>query len=316
VSAAPQKWPLAADPRTSLVPTTTLWYFHDQNGSTRALTNSTGTVSGTYSYTPYGGVTSHTGTATTPLQFTGQYTDAESGLVYLRARYYDPGTTQFLTRDPLVAQTHSAYGYVNGNPLNGSDRTGLCAWLCKTLIGVAIGVVVVGTVACIIAEPCGLAELGGGLALAGAGGLGAGGLTLVGGGAIATGAGWGAVAGGVAGAVWAASSSGGSSSSSGNSSSGSSGSGGSGASRAKGCDPNNVEGTGYDRDEIAQFAYGHSGDGNPAMGRPTLKEIEDTLDNGSTSPGGGNSVRFDYNGVRVIVNRDNPLRSTSYYPGR
>jgi RHS repeat-associated protein len=26
--------------------------------------------------------------------------DAESGLQYLRARYYDPATAQFLTRDP------------------------------------------------------------------------------------------------------------------------------------------------------------------------------------------------------------------------
>lgn len=51
--------------------------------------------------------------------------DAETGFVYLRARYYDPATGQFLTRDPLVALTRSAYGYVGGNPLNGSDPLGL-----------------------------------------------------------------------------------------------------------------------------------------------------------------------------------------------
>lgn len=45
--------------------------------------------------------------------------------MYLSARYYDPSTGQFLTRDPLVASTRSAYGYVAGNPLSSIDPTGL-----------------------------------------------------------------------------------------------------------------------------------------------------------------------------------------------
>ncbi|MFF0018766.1 RHS repeat-associated core domain-containing protein [Streptomyces sp. NPDC005374] len=108
--------------------TTSQYYFHDQLGSTRALTSSAGAVTGTYAYSPYGTVTSHTGTASTPLQYTGQYTDAETGFVYLRARYYDPATAQFLTVDPDVQQTLSPYCYVNGNPLNGVDPTGLFGW--------------------------------------------------------------------------------------------------------------------------------------------------------------------------------------------
>ena len=55
----------------------------------------------------------------------GQYADAETGFQYLRARYYDPATGQFLTRDPIEAQTREPYGYVGGNPLNGTDPTGL-----------------------------------------------------------------------------------------------------------------------------------------------------------------------------------------------
>lgn len=55
----------------------------------------------------------------------GQYTDAETGFQYLRARYYDPATGQFLTRDPLEAETGEAYGYVRGDPLNRTDPTGL-----------------------------------------------------------------------------------------------------------------------------------------------------------------------------------------------
>jgi uncharacterized protein RhaS with RHS repeats len=46
--------------------------------------------------------------------------------MYMRNRWYDPTTAQFLTRDPLDALTLSAYGYAHGDPVNGSDPTGLC----------------------------------------------------------------------------------------------------------------------------------------------------------------------------------------------
>jgi RHS repeat-associated protein len=58
----------------------------------------------------------------------GPVVDAETGFQYLRARYYDPATGQFLTRDPIEAVTRSAYGYVNGNPLNLTDPLGLAPW--------------------------------------------------------------------------------------------------------------------------------------------------------------------------------------------
>ncbi|WP_267881207.1 RHS repeat-associated core domain-containing protein [Streptomyces xylophagus] len=103
---------------------TTQWYFHDQLGSTRALADSTGAITGSYAYTPYGEVSSHTGTAATPLEYAGQYTDAETGLQYLRARYYDPATAEFITVDPAVRSTLRAYRYTAGNPLNQVDPTG------------------------------------------------------------------------------------------------------------------------------------------------------------------------------------------------
>ena len=45
---------------------------------------------------------------------------------YLLHRYYDPATAQFLSVDPAVAATGSAYGYVDGDPLNSTDPSGLC----------------------------------------------------------------------------------------------------------------------------------------------------------------------------------------------
>jgi RHS repeat-associated protein len=114
-------------PLEQITPTgTAYWYHHDQLGSTRALTDSTGTPQATYTYDPYGNLTTSTGTVTNRIRFAGEYTDAESGLIYLRARYYDPATAQFLTHDPLADETRQAYVYASNDPLNITDPSGEC----------------------------------------------------------------------------------------------------------------------------------------------------------------------------------------------
>jgi RHS repeat-associated protein len=105
-----------------------LYFTHDQLGSTRLLTDGNGAVQATFTYDAYGGLTGKTGTATAALGFAGEYTDPESGLIYLRARYYDSSTTQFLSRDPAVSKTRTPYGYVGNNPLNGKDPKGRDPW--------------------------------------------------------------------------------------------------------------------------------------------------------------------------------------------
>jgi RHS repeat-associated protein len=97
---------------------------HDQQGSTRLLTGSTGTVTGKCTYSAYG-ISTCEGTATTPLGFDGEYTSPDTGLIYMRARVYDPATAQFLTRDPLAAISGEPYSYAGDNPVNESDPTGL-----------------------------------------------------------------------------------------------------------------------------------------------------------------------------------------------
>jgi RHS repeat-associated protein len=104
---------------------TILYLHHDQEGSTRLLTGGTGNTEGSYSYTPYGGVESHSGTATTPLDYDGQYTNAATGLIYLRAREYDPATAQFLSVDPDAEQTRALYEYAGDDPISAADPTGL-----------------------------------------------------------------------------------------------------------------------------------------------------------------------------------------------
>jgi RHS repeat-associated protein len=100
----------------------------DQLGSTRALTDGAGNVVATFTYDAFGKRIAATGAVSTPLGFAGEYSDAETGFSYLRARYYDPATAQFLSRDPLDALTRDAYGYAAGDPVNFVDPSGLAPW--------------------------------------------------------------------------------------------------------------------------------------------------------------------------------------------
>lgn len=108
----------------------TLYLHHDQQGSTRLLTNGKGETETTYTYNPYGTVNASKGAASTPLRYDGEYFSADTGLIYLRARTYDPGTAQFLTIDPVLEVTGEPYSYVLDNPLNRSDPVGDCGPPC------------------------------------------------------------------------------------------------------------------------------------------------------------------------------------------
>ncbi len=100
---------------------------HDQLGSTRLLTDNAGKATGSFIYTAYGEMAAEAGTEETPLGYAGQYTDAQTGLQYLRARFYDPATAQFLTRDPIEALTGQPYEYASSNPLPFADPSGMTA---------------------------------------------------------------------------------------------------------------------------------------------------------------------------------------------
>ena len=103
------------------------YYHQDQLGSTMALTDDTGATDATFTYADYGHPGTPTGTARTPFGYAGQYTDPETGLQYLRARYYEPTTGQFLSRDPIEDQTGQPYSYADNDPINATDPTGLIA---------------------------------------------------------------------------------------------------------------------------------------------------------------------------------------------
>ena len=81
-----------------------------------------------YQYDVYGEVTGGSGSLANEFDFAGQQTDG-TGLQYLRARYYDPDTGTFLSRDPLAAQPtwiEGPHAYAQSSPSNFTDPTGLC----------------------------------------------------------------------------------------------------------------------------------------------------------------------------------------------
>jgi len=62
------------------------------------------------------------------ITYTGRRLDAEIGLYYFRARYYDPCLGSFLGRDPSgYVDGGNLYQYVRSNPWNLCDPTGLCS---------------------------------------------------------------------------------------------------------------------------------------------------------------------------------------------
>jgi RHS repeat-associated protein len=116
----PENLPIEQAPKTG----EPQYLHHDQQGSTRLITNTKGENVGAYTYTPYGATQEHTGTMTTPLEYDAQYTNTETGLIYLRARTYDPTTAQFLTIDPWQQTTNEPYTYTRDSPLSYADPTG------------------------------------------------------------------------------------------------------------------------------------------------------------------------------------------------
>lgn len=105
------------------------FYAPDTLGSTAMLLNTTGTVTDTFSYWPYGEIQEHVGSSVTPFTFVGTlgyYLDILGTLTYVRARHLQPAVCRWLTVDRAWPR-QAAYTYVASTPVLRVDPTGLAA---------------------------------------------------------------------------------------------------------------------------------------------------------------------------------------------
>lgn len=117
---------------SSSAPTSPQYFLQDHLGNTIALTDASGGVSERQQYEPFG---ASSGSTLTRYGYTGREMDEATGLMYYRARWYDPQQSRFISEDPIGGMNR--YAYANNNPTIYGDPLGMDGWLMPTLRGAA-----------------------------------------------------------------------------------------------------------------------------------------------------------------------------------
>jgi RHS repeat-associated protein len=172
------------------------YYLSDHLGSTAGVTDASGNLVETGSYDSFG---NSAGSGLTRYGYTGRERDPDTGIMYYRARWYDPQLGRFVSEDPIGFRGRDVnlYGYVKNSPLSYRDPSGLQR--CDPILGALVGAGAGGTIGIIggalfgptVGATIGALVGGGGGTLVEPGG----GTILGGGGGAAFGAAGGAVAG-------------------------------------------------------------------------------------------------------------------------
>ncbi len=126
------------------------FYGYDGNGNTRYLTATNAAITDTYAYDAFGTVITSTGTTTNFYKYSGQQYDPNLGFYYLRARYMNPNSGRFMSRDLFPGSIFDPsslhkYNYTPANPINYNDPRGQDLQLIVAVIAVAF-VVIIGAV--------------------------------------------------------------------------------------------------------------------------------------------------------------------------
>jgi RHS repeat-associated protein len=105
------------------------FYGYDGGGNVRNLTNTAGAITDEYLYDAFGNSFTKAGNTPNNYLYRGEQYDGDLGLYYLRARYYNPATGRFLSRDPEDDKLYDQaafhkYLYASGNPVNRIDPRG------------------------------------------------------------------------------------------------------------------------------------------------------------------------------------------------
>jgi RHS repeat-associated protein len=98
-------------------------YIKDTHGNVIGVTDDTGVIVNNYEYDAFG-VQISGDSVPSPFGYCGEYLDNESGLIYLRNRYYDAGKGRFINEDP-IKDGLNWYAYCGNNPVSFVDPNGL-----------------------------------------------------------------------------------------------------------------------------------------------------------------------------------------------
>ncbi len=105
------------------------YYLYNAHGDVVQLTNASGDVIKDYEYDAFGNEKEPDPDDTNVFRYCGEYFDKETGTIYLRARYYDPGMGRFITEDSYWGEDSdplslNLYTYCGNDPINLIDPTG------------------------------------------------------------------------------------------------------------------------------------------------------------------------------------------------
>ncbi|HXP11927.1 MAG TPA: RHS repeat-associated core domain-containing protein [Acidobacteriaceae bacterium] len=103
------------------------YIYPDPQGTPLAEADSSGAVTATFDYRPYG--SQSLGAAPSGPGYTGHTNDADTGLIYMQARYYDPSLGRFISVDPHPVSTGALFFinrfvYANNAPSRYTDERG------------------------------------------------------------------------------------------------------------------------------------------------------------------------------------------------
>jgi len=101
------------------------YYSVDGLGSVALLTDTSGAVQDSYVYDVWGSTRSQSGSLANPFTYTSREAN-EAGMLYYRARYYNPNIGRFVSEDPLGQPDdgRSHYAYAGNDPAFYTDPTG------------------------------------------------------------------------------------------------------------------------------------------------------------------------------------------------
>ena len=106
------------------------YYTQNAHGDVVNLTDKDGNITKSYRYDAFGVEKNIDENDTNAFRYCGEYYDKETATVYLRARYYNPSTGRFISRDSFAGKNEdplslNKYTYCHNNPIISIDPSGM-----------------------------------------------------------------------------------------------------------------------------------------------------------------------------------------------